>query len=75
LPFQPIHLLWCAYATLLWRRSSARARFDLGMPSVGDFNTLAGFVLRRFDRIPAVGERIDWRGRSFEVSDMARAAR
>ena len=40
------------------------------MLSAGDFNTLAGFVLRVFGRIPAVGERIDWRGWSFEVSDM-----
>ncbi len=48
----------------------AQERFDLGLPPAGDFNTLAGFVLRLFERIPAVGERIDWRGWSFEISDM-----
>ncbi|MGH8652904.1 MAG: TerC family protein, partial [Gammaproteobacteria bacterium] len=48
----------------------AQERFDLGLPPVGDFNTVAGFVLRLFERIPAVGERIDWRGWSFEISDM-----
>ena len=40
------------------------------MLSAGHFNTLAGLVLCVFGRIPAVGERIDWRGWSFEVSDM-----
>ncbi|MGH8602655.1 MAG: transporter associated domain-containing protein, partial [Gammaproteobacteria bacterium] len=48
----------------------AQERFDLGQPPAGDFNTVAGFVLRLFERIPAVGERIDWRGWSFEISDM-----
>jgi putative hemolysin len=48
----------------------AQQRLGLDMLSAGDFNTLAGFVLRVFGRIPAVGERIDWRGWSFEVSDM-----
>ncbi len=48
----------------------AQERFDLSLPPAGDFNTVAGFVLRLFERIPAVGERIDWRGWSFEISDM-----
>ncbi len=48
----------------------AQERFDLALPPAGDFNTVAGFVLRLFERIPTVGERIDWRGWSFEISDM-----
>jgi CBS domain containing-hemolysin-like protein len=48
------------------------AQEQLGLDTLpaGDFNTVAGFVLFLFGRIPAVGERIDWRGWSFEVSDM-----
>jgi putative hemolysin len=48
----------------------AQQRLDLDMLSAGAFNTLAGFLLCVFGRIPAVGERIDWHGWSFEVSDM-----
>lgn len=48
----------------------AEARLDLGMLPDGDFNTLAGFVLSLFERIPAVGERVVWRDWSFEVSEM-----
>ena len=48
------------------------AQEQLGLDTLpaGDFNTVAGFVLFLFGRIPAVGKRIDWRGWSFEVSDM-----
>ena len=44
----------------------------LGLPELpdGDFNTLAGFLLFLFGRIPAANERIDWSGWSFEVSKM-----
>jgi CBS domain containing-hemolysin-like protein len=48
----------------------AQERLGLGTLPAGDFNTLAGFVLFLFGRIPAVGERIDSRGWSFEVSEM-----
>ncbi len=48
----------------------AQQRFDLGTLPDGDFNTLAGFVVFLFDRIPAVGERVERHGWSFEVSDM-----
>ena len=48
----------------------AQQRFDLGTLPDGDFNTLAGFVVFLFDRIPAVGERVESHGWSFEVSDM-----
>ncbi|MGH8521311.1 MAG: transporter associated domain-containing protein [Gammaproteobacteria bacterium] len=48
----------------------AQQRFDLGTLPDGDFNTLAGFVVFLFDRIPVVGERVESHGWSFEVSDM-----
>ncbi|MFH0342336.1 MAG: transporter associated domain-containing protein [Chromatiales bacterium] len=48
----------------------AQQRFDLGTLPDGDFNTLAGFVVFLFDRIPAVRERVESHGWSFEVSDM-----
>ena len=33
----------------------------------GDFHTLAGFLMSLFERIPAVGDRIDWGGWGFDV--------
>lgn len=48
----------------------AQERLGLDTLPAGNFNTVAGFVLFLFGRIPAVGKRIDWRGWSFEVSDM-----
>ncbi len=43
----------------------------LVMPD-GDYDTLAGFVLTLFDRIPAAGDVIDWNGWSFEVVELDR---
>jgi len=37
---------------------------------VGDFQTLAGFVLHRLGRIPAQGDGFDFGGRRFEVAGM-----
>jgi putative hemolysin len=34
------------------------------------FETLGGFVMAQFGRIPAVGDRFTWRGMQFEVMDM-----
>ncbi len=34
------------------------------------YQTLAGFVLTRFERLPAEGDRFEWDGYSFEVMDM-----
>lgn len=48
----------------------AQERLKLGSLPGGDFNTVAGFVLSLFGRIPTVGERIDWRDWSFEVVNM-----
>jgi CBS domain containing-hemolysin-like protein len=36
----------------------------------GDFNTLAGFVLFLFGRIPVAGESVDWGGWRFKVSSL-----
>ena len=38
----------------------------------GPYETLAGFVLYRLGRIPAVGDSFSWEGRRFEVAEMAR---
>ncbi len=47
----------------------AEALFKLETPD-GEFNTLAGFVLFLFGRIPTVGEQVEWSGWSFEVADV-----
>ncbi|HXB09011.1 MAG TPA: hemolysin family protein [Puia sp.] len=36
----------------------------------GDFDTLAGFILSELEHIPGTGEKLDWRGFTFEVVDM-----
>lgn len=35
-----------------------------------DINTVAGFLLDHFERIPHIGERLEWEGFIFEVVDM-----
>jgi putative hemolysin len=35
-----------------------------------DFDTVAGFVLNQMQRIPACGDRLEWKGLKFEVMDM-----
>jgi putative hemolysin len=35
-----------------------------------EFDTLAGFILNELERIPRVGERLEWRGFTFEIVDM-----
>ncbi|GAA4313933.1 hemolysin family protein [Compostibacter hankyongensis] len=35
-----------------------------------EFDTLAGFILHRLERIPQVGETLNWRGFCFEIVDM-----
>jgi putative hemolysin len=35
-----------------------------------DFDTLAGFILDQLERIPRVGEKLEWRGFTFEIVDM-----
>lgn len=40
------------------------------IPEERDFHTLAGFMLSRFERIPAAGDHFEWEGFRFEVVDM-----
>ena len=35
-----------------------------------EFNTLAGFILHHMEHIPVAGEKMEWRGFSFEIIDM-----
>jgi putative hemolysin len=35
-----------------------------------EFDTLAGFILNQLEHIPATGERMEWRGFTFEIIDM-----
>jgi len=36
----------------------------------GDFDTLAGFILHEMQRIPAPGDKIEWKEVKFEIMDM-----
>lgn len=35
-----------------------------------DFDTLAGFILHKLERIPKTGDQFEWKGFSFEILDM-----
>jgi len=35
-----------------------------------EFDTLAGFILHKLERIPRTGEKMDWEGFQFEIIDM-----
>jgi len=35
-----------------------------------DFDTLAGFILHKLERIPQTGDKLDWKDFSFEIIDM-----
>jgi putative hemolysin len=35
-----------------------------------EFDTLAGFILHQLERIPQTGDKMEWRGFSFEIIDM-----
>jgi putative hemolysin len=35
-----------------------------------EFDTLAGFILNRLEHIPETGEKLEWRGFTFEIIDM-----
>jgi putative hemolysin len=49
-------------------------KLELELPREGDveFQTLGGFVVSQFGRIPKEGEHFDWAGWRFEVIDMDR---
>jgi putative hemolysin len=40
------------------------------IPGEGDFYTLAGFLLSRFEKVPDAGDYFEWQGFRFEVVDM-----
>jgi putative hemolysin len=35
-----------------------------------EFNTLAGFILHKLERIPQTGDTMEWKGFRFEIMDM-----
>ena len=35
-----------------------------------DFNTLAGFILHQVERIPVIGDKLEWKGFHLEIIDM-----
>ena len=35
-----------------------------------DFDTLAGFILHRLERIPKTGDKLEWKGFKIEIIDM-----
>jgi putative hemolysin len=35
-----------------------------------DFDTLAGFILHRLERIPNTGDKFEWKGFNIEIMDM-----
>lgn len=39
---------------------------------MGSYQTLAGFVLARLEKLPVEGEKFEWEGYVFEVIDMDR---
>ncbi len=45
---------------------------DLPQEAAAEFQTLGGFVMTQFGRIPSAGEHFDWAGWRFEVMDMDR---
>jgi CBS domain containing-hemolysin-like protein len=47
-------------------------QFGIALPGNGGFETLAGFLLMRFGKIPATGESMEYEGRRFTVLDMDR---
>jgi CBS domain containing-hemolysin-like protein len=48
----------------------AQARLGIELPA-GQFNTLAGFVLVLLDRMPRVGDQLQWDGWCFEVAELS----
>lgn len=46
------------------------SQYDLVLPRDGGFETLAGFILSRLQKIPNVGEGFDYEGHRFAVEEM-----
>jgi CBS domain containing-hemolysin-like protein len=51
-----------------YRVVDLNAALELAIPDGADYDTVAGYLLKRFGRIPRVGDRIDDEGWTFEVS-------
>src|SRR5438094_2955341 len=47
-------------------------QYGIALPGNGGFETLAGFLLMRFGKIPAAGEGLEYDGRRFTVLEMDR---
>jgi putative hemolysin len=46
------------------------SQYQLSLPRDGNFETLAGFVLARLQKIPRVGDTFDYEGHRFTVEEM-----
>ena len=46
------------------------SQFELQLPRDSGFETLAGFVLSKLQKIPAVGDAFIYEGRQFTVEEM-----
>lgn len=65
---------WLIDATLPTGELKTLLALDVPLPHEGeaDFQTLGGFVVTQFGRIPTAGDHFDWSGWRFEVVDMDR---
>jgi CBS domain containing-hemolysin-like protein len=46
------------------------SQYDLALPRDAGFETLAGFILARLQKIPAKGDAFDYEGHRFAVEEM-----
>jgi putative hemolysin len=65
---------WLIDATLPTGELKTLLALDVPLPHEGeaDYQTLGGFVVTQFGRIPTAGDHFDWSGWRFEVVDMDR---
>lgn len=65
---------WLIDATLSLTEFKTLLNLTTGLPQEdeADFQTLGGFVMTQFGRIPAAGDHFDWADWRFEVMDMDR---
>ena len=65
---------WLIDATLPTTDLKTLLAFDAPLPneSAAEYQTLGGFVVTQFGRIPGAGDHFDWNGWRFEVVDMDR---
>jgi CBS domain containing-hemolysin-like protein len=55
-----------------YRVDDLNAHLEVGLPEEDDYDTVAGFLLKRFGRIPSLGETLTEAGWQFEVSSATR---